>query len=149
MSGPRMVLLMPLSMVMVMMVLVSGCRGDGTGDALPGSVEIAVTPTPPLTGPALVVVELRDEDGHPVPDAEVQVEGTMEHAGMVPVREPALHEGDGRYRVQSFEFTMGGDWILMAHVTLADGTTGTHRSRVRVASAGDDSEPDAPGAPGA
>ncbi|TVP57006.1 MAG: hypothetical protein EA351_06675 [Gemmatimonadales bacterium] len=128
------------SALLILLVLVSACRGGDTGEALPGTVQIAVTPTPPITGPALVVVEIHDDAGAPVTGAEVEVEGTMDHAGMVPVRETARDEGEGRYRVQAFEFTMGGDWILLAHITLPDGTTGVHRTRVRVAS-GNPSDP--------
>ena len=122
--------------LLILLVLISACRGGDTGEALPGTVELAVTPTPPITGPALVVVEIHDDAGDPVTGAEVDVEATMDHAGMVPVREVARDEGDGRYRIQSFEFTMGGDWILRAHITLPDGTAGIHETRVRVASGG-------------
>jgi hypothetical protein len=114
-------------------LLLSGCRGE-PGDDLPVSARISVSPTPPLVGPALVVVELTDGEGVPVDGARVRVEGTMTHAGMVPVLAEAEATGAGQYRVQEFSFTMGGDWILRAHVTLPDGGEGVREREVRVIS---------------
>lgn len=114
-------------------ILLSGCRGDPP-DGLPVSARISVAPTPPLVGPALVVVELTDEEGAPVEGARVRLEGTMTHAGMVPVLADADATGAGRYRVQEFSFTMGGDWILRAHITLPDGEEGVRERELRVIS---------------
>jgi hypothetical protein len=118
---------------LTLLVLV-GCRGDGVEDPLPGSVEVGVSPTPPVVGPALLVIRIDDEAGSPVEGAEVEVEGTMNHAGMVPVHATAEAAAPGEYRVEAFEFTMGGEWILWVRITLPDGTTGTHRETLRVAS---------------
>jgi hypothetical protein len=120
-----------LSLLLALLPLLAACRGDA-GDDLPVEARISVAPTPPLVGPALVVVELTDTAGDPVEGARVQVEGTMTHAGMVPVFADAEPTGGGRYRVQEFDFTMGGDWILRVHITLSDGTGGIREREVRV-----------------
>lgn len=129
-SFPPLVLLLILTFVLS---LTSSCRGN-PGDDLPVEARISVAPTPPLVGPALVVVELTDVEGTAVDGAQVRLEGTMNHAGMVPVLADAEPTGDGHYRVQAFTFTMGGDWILRAHITLPDGSAGIRERETRVIS---------------
>lgn len=124
-----------VALALATFVSTASCRGDAAEDPFPGSVELAVTPTPPVVGPALLVVRVRDEEGRPATGATVDVEGTMSHAGMVPVHERAEEAGEGEYRIQTFEFTMGGDWVLRAHITLPDGTSGIHQRELRVVSA--------------
>jgi len=110
----------------------SGCRGDATADLKGFRVDVAMAPTPPVMGPNRVVLTLSDPGGAPVLDASVTLEGTMAHAGMVPVIREAEPDGAGRYRSDDFEFTMGGDWILLVHVILPDGRKGTLRRDTRV-----------------
>ena len=45
----------------------------------------------------------------------------MSHAGMTPVFADAPEVEPGRYRT-SMELTMAGDWIVLVHLTLANGT---------------------------
>jgi hypothetical protein len=116
-------------------VLLPGCRGsDGPGELEGYRVTVNLAPTPPVVGPNLVVLSLSDPSGAPVDLASVELEGTMTHAGMVPVHAPARFEAQGRYRVEAFEFTMGGDWILRVHVTLPDGRSGVLERETRVVS---------------
>jgi hypothetical protein len=135
-----------LGVVLGALLLVAGCRGEPSDD-LPVEARVSVAPTPPLVGPALVVVELVGEGGAPVDGARVRVEGTMTHAGMVPVLADAEPTGEGRYRIPEFTFTMGGDWILRVHITLPDGREGIRERDVRVVSGpgpdiGEDGAPD-------
>jgi hypothetical protein len=44
----------------------------------------------------------------------------MSHAGMAPVLADATEVEKGNYRAM-IELSMAGDWIVEAHVTLADG----------------------------
>lgn len=125
----------PLVLVLLLGSGLAGCRGEGAvGDTFPGSVEVSVAPTPPVVGPALVIVRVRGHEGDPVIDADVRLEGTMTHAGMVPVHADAVESGAGNYRVDAFEFTMGGDWILRAHIETPDGPSGVHETNLRVVS---------------
>jgi len=118
----------------LIILLLPGCRGDDVGDLRGFRVDVAMAPTPPVVGPNRIVLNLTDAGGAPVLDAEVELEGTMAHAGMVPVIVRTSPDGAGRYRADAFEFTMGGDWILLVHVTLADGRKGTLRRDTRVVS---------------
>ena len=60
-------------------------------------------------------------DGEGVSGAHVHIHGDMNHAGMVPVLRDAVEQAPGVYVAEDFELTMGGDWIIMAQVELADG----------------------------
>lgn len=122
------------------LVTTFGCRGDLPEDELPIEVQVDTAPTPPIVGPARLVVTVSDSAGTPVSDASIEVEGTMSHAGMTPVRERAEPADPGRYVVPEFEFTMGGDWILRLEITLADGRQGVRTRELRVIAGGPPSE---------
>ena len=42
-----------------------------------------------------------------------ELEGAMTHAGMKPVIVETESLGEGKYATKDFEFTMGGDWVLI------------------------------------
>lgn len=127
-----------LTLALVALVLASallaGCRGDprASDDDVPVRVHVATAPTPPIVGPVRTVLTLTDDDGEPVDDARVRIEGTMTHAGMTPVHDSAVHQGSGRYVVSDFEFTMSGDWILIIRITLPDGREAVREHPLRV-----------------
>ncbi len=111
----------PLAIVLAAALALGACRGDPPPDDVPIQVDVSVAPTPPIVGPVRLVLTITDEAGDPVEDARVQVEGTMSHAGMTPVHDSASYQGQGRWVVPEFEFTMGGEWIMIIRVTLPDG----------------------------
>ncbi len=101
--------------------LLTAC-GGGAEESLPDvSVDLTVSPDPPQVGPATVVVILQD-DGQALAGAEMNLEGTMTHAGMVPVFADAVETSPGQYKA-ALEFTMGGDWVIIVRAVLADGRT--------------------------
>lgn len=103
-------------------VVATGCarRGGMTSNEI--QIDVAVEPQPLTSGPATVIVTLKDATGQPVKDAEVEVEGNMSHAGMTPVIVTAVEGEDGRYETRDFEFTMAGDWFFVVRATLPDGS---------------------------
>lgn len=114
------------------------CRGappPETGDP-DLTLHLAISPTPPVVGPARLLVTLTDKQGTGVSGASVRVEGNMNHAGMVPVADTAVEEGEGRYAVAAFRFTMAGDWILTVKASLPDGRWKESRHTTRVMAAG-------------
>jgi len=127
----------PRVLALLALLALGGCRGDAAGDLRGFRLDVATAPTPPVVGPSRIVVTLTDDEGAAVAGATLRLEGTMTHAGMVPVFRDAAPEGGGRYRVDDFEFTMGGDWILLAHVALPDGRSGTLERQLRVISTPD------------
>jgi hypothetical protein len=106
-------------------LVLAGCRGDG-GDLEDVNVDLAVTPDPPHVGPTTVVVILSDDEGQPISGAEMSLEGNMSHAGMIPVLAEASEVVPGRYEAV-LEFTMGGDWFILAQARLPDGRSLEHQ----------------------
>lgn len=100
-------------------VFQSGCHR--ASEAPPDIVfEHKIAPDPPKTGSATVTLKLTDSDGKPINGARINLEGNMSHPGMRPVFSEAHEVGPGRYEA-ALEFTMGGDWVILFHITLPDG----------------------------
>ncbi|MGI5835653.1 MAG: FixH family protein [Chloroflexota bacterium] len=109
----------PVLLLMITTVSTLGCRGPATEAGGPEVLLEVVTDK--AVGDATVEVTLLAAGGDPIEDATVLVRGDMNHAGMKLVFSEAKSTGGGRYRTEDFTFTMGGDWILTAEVTLPDG----------------------------
>lgn len=104
---------------LAMVLLLAGC-GRGAEDLPDVSVDLAIEPQPPQIGMATITVALADAGGQTIENAEVELEGNMSHAGMVPVFAQALEIAPGRYQAE-MEFTMGGDWFILVRAKLPDG----------------------------
>ena len=109
-----------LVMFGITLLLVTGCRRGQTSDISDIGLDLSISPDPPTTGPAAVVIQLTDEAGQPLAGAKVELEGNMSHAGMTPVFSQAKEIEPGQYEAP-LEFTMGGDWFILVKVTLPDG----------------------------
>ena len=100
-------------------------RFTGGVGALPPGIElkVAVSETASLRmgTPAEAQITLT-ENSVPLSGATLTVEGNMTHAGMEPIFATATEVAPGDYRAR-LEWTMGGEWLLIVHGTLADGTT--------------------------
>ncbi len=96
----------------------AGRGSNRTNNAVQISLELAGEPK---IGPAQVRVHVLKND-FVVTNARVTVMGTMTHAGMEPVISQASEVENGTYRTLGFSFTMAGDWILQAEVTLPNGS---------------------------
>jgi hypothetical protein len=100
------------------------CACDRGGGELPGvKLDLKVSPEPPQLGPATIFVMLQDANGQPLEGAEIEVEASMTHAGMVPVIGEGLETSPGVYQAD-LEFTMSGDWFIAVRAALADGRSG-------------------------
>jgi hypothetical protein len=101
-----------------------GCRGNSeavTAEEANIDMSLSIAPDPPAVGDATLVVSLRDANGDPISDANIDILGNMSHAGMEPVEGDANTDVSGDYRVP-FEWTMGGDWAVTVTARLPDGT---------------------------
>ncbi len=96
-----------------------GTDADSSADDI--QLDLNITPDPPEMGPAVIEITLRDAEGDPIEDAELEIEGNMSHARMEPVLVETTSDGAGTYVTEGFEFTMGGDWVITVTGTLADG----------------------------
>jgi hypothetical protein len=122
-AGPALLLLFALAACLAL----TGCRPPQGGSTPEVALAWAVTPDPPVTGPASVRLTLTDRaTGQPVQGAEVHLEGNMSHAGMKPVFGTARETEPGRYEA-SLDLNMGGDWFILVDATLRDGRSLQHQ----------------------
>jgi hypothetical protein len=84
------------------------------------SIDVSIAPRPVHVGTEAITFRLANAARQPVTGARVQVEGDMNHPGMAPVFADAQENSPGSYRA-SLNLTMGGDWVLLFHITLIDG----------------------------
>ena len=74
-----------------------------------------------ITHPVTLTFHLKDRENKPITDAKVELELTMTHPGMNPIKTEALHDQNGFYKATT-TLTMQGDWVIFATITKADGT---------------------------
>ncbi len=67
--------------------------------------------------------------GKPISGAHVTFEADMSHAGMAPVFGEGREVAPGHYQ-GDLQFSMGGDWVVLTHATLADGRKAEHQMTV-------------------
>jgi copper(I)-binding protein len=117
--------------------LLAACAAAPGGPTSDLQIEVVAAPGGAKTQALSVTVS--DADGAPVTDAQVSLEGNMNHAGMAPVlvapvSDDADGTADGLY-VLPFEFTMLGDWIMTVTVEWA-GTKSSRELPLAVSAAG-------------
>jgi hypothetical protein len=83
-------------------------------------IESEISPQPLETGPVILNLTARDAAGRPVTGARIELEGDMSHPGMAPVFGKATEGGEGHYSGR-VDLPMGGDWVILMHVTLVGG----------------------------
>jgi hypothetical protein len=105
--------------LIVLALIAAGCR-PAAPEAPDVRVNLTLHPSPPQVGSADVTVTLADAQDKPLEKAKVRLEGNMNHAGMVPTFADLEEIEPGTYR-GTLQFTMGGDWFILATVTLPDG----------------------------
>lgn len=130
----------PFLLLGVALVLIlSGCGANREDAGAEGLQILLMAPTAGLATETLTIAVM-DADGQPVTDAQVAVEGNMNHAGMVPVMADAVTDdadgaSDGHYQLP-FAFSMLGDWIVTVTVEQVDGSTVTKDIEVTVGEEG-------------
>jgi len=100
-------------------LLAGGCRKFSNDQGGISIIE-SITPQPVRAQAETISFKLTNESHQPVAGAHVQVEGDMSHPGMAPIFADALERAPGDYRAL-LSFTMGGDWVVLFHITLSDG----------------------------
>ncbi|MFZ0322378.1 MAG: FixH family protein [Candidatus Sulfotelmatobacter sp.] len=85
------------------------------------AIEHEISPEPVRVGSATLILKLADASRKPVTGAHIAIETDMSHAGMSPGFAEAKELEAGRYKAP-LEFQMAGDWVILLHVTLPDGT---------------------------
>jgi len=100
-------------------LLFAGCTKPVSSTS-PIVINSEIEPQPARVGPVTVTLKLSDATAKPVTGAHIQLEGDMSHPGMAPVFGEATEIEAGRYQ-GALQFNMPGDWVVLAHVILADG----------------------------
>jgi hypothetical protein len=98
--------------------LLSSCKRNESRSSL--QMQHEINPLPPHVGSATVTLKLSNGSGGPVQGASIRLEGNMTHPGMSPAFSNAEETGPGEYRAP-LEFSMSGDWVVVAHITLPSG----------------------------
>jgi len=95
-----------------------GCHKPAS--SAPVVINSEISPQPVRVGPVTITLRISDFSTKPVPGAHIQLEGDMSHPGMAPVMGEAKEIEAGRYQ-GVLQLNMAGDWVVLAHVILADG----------------------------
>lgn len=108
-----------------MLALAMGC-GPATSNAPELTFALALDPSPPVVGDANITLTVANADGTPLRGADVRLEGNMNHAGMKPSFADLEEVAPGKY-AGALDFTMGGDWFILATVQCDNGTRVQHK----------------------
>jgi hypothetical protein len=101
-------------------LLMTGCSRPGSTQATL-TIDHEISPMPAHAGPVTITLRLADGPAKPVTGAHIKIEADMTHAGMAPVFGEANEIGPGRYQ-SPLTLQMAGDWVVLLHITLSDGT---------------------------
>ncbi|HEY7352163.1 MAG TPA: FixH family protein [Terriglobales bacterium] len=108
-----------LPLVTFLLLLLGACHREGNTSKVRVSYEI--TPQPVRVGQASVALHLKDLSGKPASNAHINLEADMAHPGMAPIFGEAKEDAPGEYRGE-IDFNMPGDWVLLVHGKLSDGS---------------------------
>jgi hypothetical protein len=84
-------------------------------------IDHEISPQPARVGPVTVTLKVTDSAAGSVTGARIKLEANMTHAGMSPVVGGMREIAPGRYQ-GDLAFQMAGDWVILLHVTLPDGS---------------------------
>jgi hypothetical protein len=104
---------------LAVLLALAGCH-QATRQADDLVIESEILPQPLEAGAVILNLKARDAASRPVTGALIELEGDMTHPGMAPVFGKAT-EGVAGYYSGRLDLPMGGDWVILMHVTLAGG----------------------------
>ena len=104
----------------IALLLIAACHKAGEPVAPIITIGHEITPQPVRVGSNNITLRLSDPAGNAVTGATITLEGNMSHAGMAPVFAKANETEPGKYQA-TLELSMAGDWVVLLHLTLADG----------------------------
>jgi hypothetical protein len=111
-----------LALLLASLLAVVGCsRVSQEAQHNQLQIELVEPLFPPAVGKDTLNIRLFDANDNPINDATIAIKADMTHAGMVPILGDATEGDKGLYKVP-FEWSMGGDWVVVVQATLPDGT---------------------------
>ena len=117
--------------LLLALLLLAACR-----QRLPSAddIELAMSASELRVGETTLLVTVTDKAGQPLANpGRLSVRADMTHAGMLPVLAEAEAAVDGVFSLP-LEWTMGGDWIVEARLSLADGSVASQTFSFQVES---------------
>jgi len=104
---------------LVAALLATGCsKPEAPQQAI--TVDHEIRPLPAHAGRAILTLRLTGGARGAVTGAHIAIEADMTHAGMAPAFGEAKEIEPGHYQ-SPLVFQMAGDWVILLHITLADG----------------------------
>jgi len=111
-------LLFRQALLLIGLILLASCRQQQQRSA---DVQLELSASDRRVGETTLLVRVSDRDGKALQKpGTLSIRGDMDHAGMAPVLATAESAVDGVFSVP-FEWTMNGNWIVEATLTLPNG----------------------------
>ena len=110
-----------ISLLCLLCLFVAGCISCRSQSSAEVFIAHEVSPQPPRVGQVEIRLRVTDGSRKPLTGARISLEGNMSHAGMSPVFVDTSEFAPGEYRA-NMNLSMAGDWVVLIHVTLRDGT---------------------------
>jgi len=110
-----------VSLLCLLCLFVAGfisCRSQSSAEVI---ITHEVLPQSPRVGHVAITLRVTNASRKPLMGARIKLEGNMSHPGMSPVFADALEVAPGEYRA-NMELSMAGDWVILVHLTLPDGS---------------------------
>ena len=106
-----------LALLVALCCILVGCSRRGADVTVNWNVQ----PPRPSAGVEVVVqLKLVNADAAPVTGAKMQCAVQMSHPGMAPIIATMMERGPGTYEAR-LQFSMAGDWVLVASGELPNG----------------------------
>ena len=107
-----------ISLLCLLCLFVAGCRSEPPPEVF---VAHQVLPQLPRVGQVEIRLRVTDASRKPLTRARIKLEGNMSHAGMSPEFADTTEVAPGEYRA-NMNLSMAGDWVVLVHLTLPDGS---------------------------
>jgi YtkA-like len=119
-----------MALLCAVTLAVTACHRAARDTSAGLSIQELLNPEPARVGPATLRIRLLAPSAKPVEGAKITVEADMSHPGMSPMFADAREQTPGDY-LATLNFNMGGDWVLISHITLPDGRKAERQMDVR------------------
>ncbi len=117
------------TLLLVFVVLLASCRQQQLSSA---DVTLDMSASDKRVGETTLLVRVSDRDGKALSNpGTLSLRGDMDHAGMAPVLARAESAVDGVFSVP-FEWTMNGNWIVEAKLTLPNGDVALETTNFKI-----------------
>ena len=124
-----MTLLRRRTLLLVFVILLASCRQQQLNSA---DVQLELSASDKRVGETTLLVRVSDRDGNALSNpGRLSLRGDMDHAGMAPVLARAESAVDGVFSVP-FEWTMNGNWIIEAKLTLPNGDVAIETTNFKI-----------------